>query len=120
MAQVHVLEYADGRFRCVIHTATPSGDNSANIPWSTVFLATGRSGRTVLVEGTGPGQITADEKAQIQAGAVLEFEVPIEAANSITGAQLQTLLQAQAPTLVTTQIAQWQAATKFYGVVRGA
>ena len=68
MAQVHVLEYADGRFRCVIHTATPSGDNSANIPWATVFLATGRSGRTVLVEGTGPGQITAEEKAQIQAG----------------------------------------------------
>jgi hypothetical protein len=118
MAQVHVLEYADGRFRCVLHTTTPTGDNSANIPWSNVFLVTGRSGRTVMVEGTGPGQITPAEKAQILAGTVLELEISVEAANSITGAQLQTLLQAQAPGLITAQVNQWQAALKFYGATR--
>jgi|ERR1043165_4489136 hypothetical protein len=118
MAQVHVLDYVDGRFRCVLHTATPAGTNSAGIPWSTVFLVTGRSGRTVMVEGTAPGQISPTEKAQIVAGTLLEFEIPIEADPAISGTQLQTLLQNQAPTLIATQLAQWQSILRFYGATR--
>jgi hypothetical protein len=118
MALVHVLEYVDGRFRCVLHTPTPAGNNSAGIAWSTVFLATGRSGRTAMVEGTGPGQIDPAEKAEIQAGTLLEFEIPIEAASTMTGAQLQTLLQAQAAPLIAAQLAAWQSALKFYGATR--
>lgn len=118
MSQVHVLEYTEGRFRCLLHTATPAGNNAAGIPWSTVFLVTGRSGRTAMVEGTDPGQITAAEQAQIRAGTLLEFEVLIDAAPTITAAQLQTLLQNQAPAFVTEQLTAWQQSCRFYGAVR--
>ena len=118
MAQVHVLEYTDGRFRCVIHTATPTGNNGANIPWSTLLLARGYSGRTTLIEGTGPGQITPEEKAQILAGTLLEFELKLEAAPTLTGTELQALLQAQAPAMIQTQLDQWRTELRFYGAVR--
>jgi hypothetical protein len=118
MSQVHVLEYVNGHFRCIIHTATPPGNNGAGIPWSTLFLQTGRSGRTVMVAGAGPGQITPAEKADIMAGTVLEFELAIDADPAITGGQLQTLLQTQAPGLITTQIAQWEQELRLYGATR--
>jgi hypothetical protein len=118
MAQVHVLEYVNGHFRCIIHTATPTGNNGAGIAWSLLFLQTGRSGRTVMVEGTAPGQITSAEKAEIMAGTVLEFELAIDADPAMTGGQFQTLLQAQAPGLITAQIAQWEQELRLYGATR--
>src|ERR1043166_6144152 len=119
MAQVHVLDYRDGRFHCIIHTPIPAGTNGAGMAWGTLLLAQGRSGRTVMVEGTGPGQITPAEKAQILAGTLLEFELYLEADPAITGAQLQTLLQAQATRLITAQLAQWQQELRLFGATRG-
>jgi hypothetical protein len=119
MAQVHVLEYSDGRFRIILHTATPTGNNGAGFSWSSLLLMKGYSGRTVMTEGTGPGQISPEEKAQILAGTLLEFELRLEAAPTITGAQLQTLLQNQAPDLITAQMQQWQQELRFWGAVRG-
>ena len=118
MSQVHVLEYSDGRFRFVIHTATPTGSNPAGFAWSLLLLQKGYSGRTVMTEGTGPGQITPAEKAQIVAGTLLEFEVRVEAAPTITGAQLQTLLQDQAPGIIAAQLAGWQQELRFFGFVK--
>ena len=118
MAQVHVLDYSDGRFRIIIHTATPAGNNSAGFPWATLLLQQGYSGRTVMTLGTGPGQITPEEKAEIVAGTLLEFELRLEADAAITGAQLQTLLQAQAPTLIAAQMAQAQQMLRFWGATR--
>jgi hypothetical protein len=119
MAQVHVLEYSEGRFRIMIHTATPAGNNSAGFPWSTLLLQRGYSGRTGMTVGTGPGQIDPAEKAQILAGTLLEFELRLEADPTLTGAQLQTLLQAQAPALITAQLGQWQQELKWWGATRG-
>ena len=118
MSQVHVLDYRDGHYRCVIHTATPSGNNSAGFAWSELLLTLGYSGRTVLAEGTGPGQITPEEKADIRSGATLEFVVMIEGAPTLTGAQLQTLLAAQAPGIISAQQAKWAEELKFYGGTR--
>ena len=118
MAQVHVLEYSDGRFRFVIHTATPAGNNTAGFAWSILLLQKGYSGRTVMTEGSGPGQITPEEKAEIVAGTLLEFEVRIEASPTITGGQLQTLLQDQAPGIITAQLDQWRQELRFLGATR--
>jgi hypothetical protein len=118
MSQVHVLEYSEGRFRIIIHTATPSGNNGAGFAWSELLLQRGYSGRTVMTMGTGPGQISAEEKIEIVAGTLLEFELRLEAAPTITGAQLQTLLQNQAPGLISTQMAQWQQELRFWGATR--
>jgi hypothetical protein len=119
MAQVHVLEYSEGRFRIMIHTATPAGNNSAGFTWSALLLLRGYSGRTAMTEGTGPGQIDPTEKAQIVAGTLLEFELRLEADPALTGAQLQTLLQNQAPTLIAAQLAAWQSELKWWGQTRG-
>ena len=118
MAQAHCLEYTEGRFRIVIHTATPSGNNGAGFPWSTLLLMRGYSGRTVMTEGTGPGQITPEEKTEIVAGTLLEFELRLEASPTITGAQLQTLLQNQAPGIITAQLDQWQQELRYFGATR--
>lgn len=119
MAQVHVLEHSEGRFRILIHTATPAGNNSAGFAWSVLLLQRGYSGRTAMTEGTGPGQITPEEKAEIVAGTLLEFELRLEADPALTGAELQTLLQAQAPGLIAAQLAQWQQELRFWGATRG-
>lgn len=75
MASVHILsQSSDNEFQCVIHFPAPSGSNSAGLSWKSVLLASGLAGSTRLVEGTGPGQITAAEKAQVLAGDVIEFE----------------------------------------------
>jgi hypothetical protein len=115
MAQVHVLDYTDGRYRCVIHTETPAGNNSAGFPWSTLLLVKGYSGRTILSEGTGPGQITPEEKAEIVAGTILEFEVNIVGSATMTGADLQALLVAEAPAIINAQKARWAQELRFYG-----
>lgn len=83
MALFHVLELVDptppADYRVVIHIPVPAGTNTVGVSWKQVFLAAGRSGRTVLPDGTGPGQIMPAEKAQVTQGDVLEFDTVMDA-----------------------------------------
>jgi hypothetical protein len=74
MSTLHILEAdAQGNYRVAIHTPVPVGNNAAGLAWKTVALAAGRTGTTVLTEGTGPGQVSVAEKATIVSGDVAEI-----------------------------------------------
>lgn len=78
MAKLHVLACDDkGVYRGVVHYATPAGSNSVGVSWKAAALAAGLAGTTSLVEGTGPGQITTAEKAQVVAGDVIEIPISL-------------------------------------------
>lgn len=80
MAKIHAFDCDDdGRYRLVIHTAMPTGNNSVGSTWKSVWLAAGRAS-TLMTEGTGIGQISAAEKASVLAGDLIEINahVPTE------------------------------------------
>lgn len=85
MSAIHILEGDGTNYRVVCHVTTPGGNNSSAVSWATALVNSGRIA-SVLPTGTGPGQITAAELAQIAAGATLELEilVPIGSANGNT------------------------------------
>lgn len=68
MSRLHIL--ASGH--CVLHEPVPPGNNAAGVPWRTALVNSGMGGTSVMPTGTGPGQITAAELAQIAAGALYE------------------------------------------------
>lgn len=73
MSFIHVLGgRSDLTYECILHIPIPVGNNPAGIPWRSALLNSGLGGRTRMVEGTGPGQITSAEKAQIAAGELFE------------------------------------------------
>lgn len=74
MSKIHVLDRIDvTKYRVVIHTQTPSGNNAAGKPWKDIGLASFRIGITILAVGTGPGQITIAERNDIIAGNIAEI-----------------------------------------------
>jgi len=74
MALIHILENSDpGGCRCVLHAAVPDGQNAAGYAWKDLLLATGQIGTSCLTKGIGPGQITANELAQIEQGKLIEL-----------------------------------------------
>lgn len=72
MSNIHVLAgNGSNLYTAVIHIPTPVGNNSAGVSWATALVNSGMA-KTVMTVGTGPGQILAAEKAQIDAGTVIE------------------------------------------------
>lgn len=119
MSTVHVLEQNNGEFRCVLHFAVPAGNNSAGLTWKAVGLASGRTGTTRLTEGTGPGQITTSEKAQVVSGDVVEFESMLRAeSGGLTGALLGATVDAMATAAIAAYQAEFARTFKWYGAVR--
>lgn len=80
MSKFHVLETNAGEASVVLHSVMPAGNNSVGVSWKDANLNSGSQGTTVLSEGTGAGQITTAEKANIEAGDVLEVTglIPVE------------------------------------------
>lgn len=76
MATVHVLESNGEHVRVVVHQAVPAGSNTSSITWKNVVLGAGLN-KTVLVEGTGAGQILTAEKATILTGDVVEMDLQV-------------------------------------------
>lgn len=85
MASIHILDGDGTNYRVVCHVTTPAGNNASGISWATALVNSGRI-TSVLPTGTGSGQITAAELAQIAAGTTLELVVtaPIGSANGNT------------------------------------
>lgn len=115
MSDYHVLEQDGYHLRVIHHFAMPAGNNAVGVSWKAAGLAAGVLGTTRLVEGTGPGQITTAEKAQITAGDVVEIEVIVAIARTLTPAQTLAAITAQA-TLAATQFStEMQARLRLYG-----
>ena len=115
MSAYHALEQTGFRLRIVHHFATPSGNNSAGVTWKAAALAAGLSGTTRLTEGTGPGQISTTEKAQVTAGDVLEIEFTVDLSLTLTGAQVLAAVQEVGTTEEAGWLARTQAQLKYYG-----
>lgn len=114
--KVHVLEsLGRGRYRVVLHTAMPAGNNPAGFTWKSAYIAAGLA-VTVLTEGTAPGNITAAEKAQVIAGDVVEIigEMEAETAGTAPGAVTAAVTQ-MANAIIAGALAALQERLKFYG-----
>jgi len=116
MATTHVLQrFTPERIVLILHTATPAGNNSAGLTWKTVLLAAGAAGTTSLTVGTGPGQITSAEAAQVTAGDVLEFRREIKFPTAGNNAAKVALLNEIVPGIIAEELARLQTVHKFYG-----
>lgn len=72
MARMHILQQTSpNTYDVVVHATTPVGNNSAGVAWNTALVNAGLA-RTSMASGTGPGQITVAEAAQVTAGTVIE------------------------------------------------
>ena len=100
MSKVHVLEKNDKSYRCAIHFDVPPGNNGAGVSWQTAHLAhvrtraedgTWNEADSKLKEGTGTGEITAAERADVQSGAVIEIVRSLKLDGAVSVAALETL-----------------------------
>lgn len=115
MARMHVLESAgNNTYNVVVHAPTPAGNNSAGVPWTTALQNSGRAVSQMEV-GTGPGQITSAEHAQVIAGTVIETTFQWGDNPTWTNQQRLEDLDIRATQAVNEVLARYAAILKFFG-----
>jgi hypothetical protein len=73
MAKIHAFNFGEGgTCRVILHTAMPPGNNLVGNSWKDIWIAAGYN-QTSLTEGNGIGQITPSEKADVEAGNIIEI-----------------------------------------------
>lgn len=119
MSALHVLLGRDDHtYKCVVHTSIPVGNNLAGKPWRASLLASGLGGKTGLPVGTGPGQITTAEKAQIDAGELIETLIEFQDVPEWTPAERIAALDAAAAIENGRVLAYLQARLRYFGATR--
>lgn len=119
MARIHVLDCIGvDLYVVVVHDATPTGNNSTGVPWSTAVINSGRA-FTVLTEGTGPGQISTSEKASVENGTILEGVFHFQDNPSWNAATRAAMLDSVANACIAELQARYAKELKFYGATRG-
>lgn len=117
MAKVHVLTGDGGVYNLVLHIPISAGNNGAGQPWRTCLVNSGLGGITALRTGTGPGQISAAELAQVAAGEVYEVSAVIQT-QGISAAGLGAAVDALAAQISAEKLIELQKALQWFGVVR--
>ena len=118
MSNIHVLAGAGrNRYTVLVHVATPAGNNSAGVAWSTAVINAKRN-TTVLATGTAAGQITSAEAAQVAAGTVLEGSFEWDDDPAWTNGQRTADLDTRAAQLAAELLARFGADLKFFGFTR--
>lgn len=107
----------NGSYQLVVHYLTPAGSNAAGTPWSAAVVNSGRN-TTVLLIGTGPGQILQADHDAIIAGTMIEVVGTFGGLGLI--AQAPVALNILAATLIANDKARLQAVLNFYGFSQGA
>lgn len=93
MAAIHVLEGDGQRYRVVAHITTPAGSNKVGNTWAACIAAAGLT-TSVLPTGTGLGQITSAEVAELAAGTKFEVVVTVDVPGAgLTQAKIAALVQ---------------------------
>jgi len=108
MSKIHVLEAnSKGEYTLAIHTAVPTGNNSAGKTWQSVIKNEG----TVLTVGFEPGQILQSEQDDIDSGALVEI--------IITSGQEETpaAITEMADRAITEKTAEFKKKYKWFGQV---
>lgn len=118
MSRIHVLQSgAVNVYTVVVHSATPVGNSPGGFPWTTLLVSSGEA-KTVMTEGTGPGQITTAEKADVESGAVIEGVFQWEDNPLLTTGQRNAHLDLSAMQLIDEREALLTQSLRFYGYTR--
>lgn len=117
MADIHVLTTeADGRVNVVFHIAVPDSDNSVSVNWRTALVNSGRGGTTSMTEGSGAGQITTDERSQVESGALYEYRGSLDLDGSGQSTEgRRSVLRSRYTSRKESILAGLQAELKFFG-----
>lgn len=115
MSNIHVLTGdTKNRYTIVVHVATPAGNNAAGVPWSQAIINSGRNTSVMLV-GTGPGQIASAELAQITAGTLIESVLLWDDDPALTNAQRVADVTLRSTQLSNETLARYGAELKYFG-----
>ena len=63
-------------YAIAFHVPIPSANNAVGVNYQTALVNSGVGGRSVMPTGTGAGQITAAELANVQNGSIFEVVEP--------------------------------------------
>lgn len=91
MADINIMTGNNaGEWTIVMHFPVPDTDNAVGVNFRTALLNSGlglqeNGRRTILASGTGPGQITTVEEAQLDSGAIYEHSASFRAESGGTG-----------------------------------
>jgi len=120
MSLLHLLSAGDGPngYTAVTHIAVSSGVNSANVPWTEIAVFAGLN-TTQLSVGSGPGQISSAEKANLDAGLILEIPIVILDNPSLVSSARLAYLDAQVTTIAAEVQGLMAKKYKWYGLTRG-
>ena len=117
MSRIHILQQADNNvYNVVVHAPVPAGNNAAGVPFATAILNAGLANTTMTV-GTGPGQISSAEAAQVTAGTVLEAPFQWEDNPAWDNATRNADLNLRAQQAVDAVLADYGARLKYFGRV---
>ena len=97
MADIHVLTTRNGIASVVWHFPVADANNDVGVNYRDALVTSGMGGSTSMTEGVGPGQITAEEKALVESGAVLEVTKTLKkgmlASGGSTPAEMESTLR---------------------------
>ena len=103
MSDYHILTgRPDGNgYRVVFHVPVPDVPNRVGNSYRTCIVNSGMGGSSALTEGTGPGQISSAELAQIQSGEVYEVSEEFHTNPDEDAAQIRDRIDARHAEVVT-------------------
>ena len=119
MGKVHVLAGdRDGHeYNLAIHIPIGAGNNAAAQSWRTCLVNSELGEATVLATGTGPGQISAAELSQVQAGEVYEVTASINI-QGVGPSNLGSAVDELVAQISAEKLSELQKALNWFGVVR--
>lgn len=118
MSDIHILTGSNGgtSWQVVMHFPVPDVTNAVAVNYRTALVNSGIGGSTNLTEGTGPGEIAAAEKTQVEAGELLEYRCRFNIeGNGVEVAVVQAMLRAHYTREQGRVIGDVQAQLKYFG-----
>jgi hypothetical protein len=117
MPDIHILA-GDGlnQWTVVCHYPIAEADNEVSVSYRTALVNSGLGGTSALAEGTGPGQISTAELAQVEAGELFEYTLSFPAESGATNnAELLAAVRAEYARHETRVINALQKRLRYYG-----
>lgn len=114
MSKIHILDAQNWTYNVVLHTSTPTGNNSAGKSWVDILIAIGI--QTSMTVGTDPGQITQTEADAIAAGTTMEIAASILAES---GGATPASLDDMTDRIIQVEKQKLQLQYKYYGYTQG-
>ena len=114
---IHVLT-GDGLgvWTLAFHFAVADADNEVGVNYRTALINSGLGGTSAMAEGTGAGQITTAELAQVAAGELYEYSISVPLESGATNnAEMLATARAMYARDETRVLAALQKRLRYYG-----